>query len=41
VRHLNRAGAGGWQCYDRNSIIIGQAQRLQAVTYSFRRRITE
>jgi hypothetical protein len=37
VRHLNRAGAAGWQAYDRNTIIVGQPQRLQAVTYSFRR----
>ncbi|HKT04730.1 MAG TPA: hypothetical protein VJT31_34885 [Rugosimonospora sp.] len=38
VKHLNRAGASGWQAYDRAAIIVGQPQRLQAVTYSFRRR---
>ncbi len=41
VKHLNRAGAAGWQAYDRAAIVIGQPQRLQSVTYSFRRRIEE
>lgn len=37
LRHLNRAGAEGWQCYDRAAIVIGQPQRLNSVTYSFKR----
>jgi hypothetical protein len=41
VRHLNRAGAAGWQAYDRSVILIGQPQRLQAVTYSFRRHVED
>jgi hypothetical protein len=39
MRHVNRAGADGWQAYDRTALIIGQPQRLQAVTYSFRRQV--
>jgi hypothetical protein len=39
LRHLNRAGADGWQAYDRHARLIGQPQRLNAVTYSLRRRI--
>lgn len=39
MRHVNRAGADGWQAYDRAALIIGQPQRLQAVTYSFRRQV--
>jgi hypothetical protein len=35
--HLNRAGAAGWQAYDRSARLIGQPLRLFAVTYSFRR----
>ncbi|MEV6525828.1 hypothetical protein [Longispora sp. NPDC051575] len=35
--HLNRAGALGWQVYDRAPRMIGQPLRLQAVTYSMRR----
>jgi hypothetical protein len=38
LRHLNRAGAVGWQVYDRDSRLIGQPLRLFAVTYSMRRR---
>ncbi len=37
LRHLNRAGADGWQAYDRAALLIGQPQRLYAVTYSLRR----
>jgi hypothetical protein len=37
LRHLNRAGAAGWQAYDRHAVLIGQPLRLQAVTYSMRR----
>ena len=38
LRHLNRAGADGWQAYDRHPRMVGQPQRLHAVTYSLRRR---
>jgi hypothetical protein len=37
LRHLNRAGAEGWQVYNRTGILIGQPQRLHAVTYSMMR----
>ena len=37
LRHLNRAGAAGWQAYDRAALVVGQPHRLHAVTYSFRR----
>jgi len=37
LRHLNRAGAEGWQVYDRDPRLIGQPLRLHAVTYSMRR----
>jgi hypothetical protein len=37
IKHLNRAGALGWQCFDRAAMMIGQPQRLYAVAYSFRR----
>lgn len=37
LRHLNRAGADGWQAYDRHPRMIGQPLRLTAVTYSLRR----
>jgi hypothetical protein len=37
LRHLNRAGGDGWQIYDRAPRLIGQPQRLHAVTYSMRR----
>ncbi|MCW2640021.1 MAG: hypothetical protein JWP76_2327 [Dactylosporangium sp.] len=37
LRHLNRAGADGWQVYDRSPRLVGQPQRLNAVTYSMRR----
>lgn len=35
--HLNRAGKEGWEAYDRAPIVIGQPQRLHAITYSMRR----
>ena len=37
LRHLNRAGAAGWQAYHRAAQMIGQPLRLHAVTYSMRR----
>ncbi|MBO0871349.1 MAG: hypothetical protein J2P15_22570 [Micromonosporaceae bacterium] len=37
LKHLNRAGAQGWQAYDRAVMMIGQPQRLYAVTYSLKR----
>jgi hypothetical protein len=37
LRHLNRAGADGWQVYDRAALLVGQPARLHAVTYSCRR----
>jgi hypothetical protein len=40
LRHLNRAGAEGWQAYNRTAIMIGQPQRLHAVTYSLRRAVS-
>ena len=40
LRHLNRAGADGWQSYDRHARMIGQPQRLNGVTYSFRRPVS-
>lgn len=41
LRHLNRAGAAGWQAYDRTTMVIGQPERLNSVTYSFRRPVVE
>jgi len=37
LRHLNRAGADGWEAYHRAAVVIGQPQRLYALTYSLRR----
>jgi hypothetical protein len=37
LRHLNRAGASGWQVYDRDHIHTGTPPRLMSVTYSMRR----
>ncbi|WP_232234423.1 hypothetical protein [Actinoplanes sp. N902-109] len=38
LRHLNRAGAAGWQAYDRAAIhVINEPHRLHGVTYSMRR----
>jgi hypothetical protein len=40
LRHLNRAGAAGWQAYDRAAIhVINEPHRLHGVTYSMRRPI--
>ena len=39
LRHLNRAGADGWQAYDRHPRMIGQPVRLHDVTYSMRRQV--
>jgi hypothetical protein len=40
LRHLNRAGAAGWQSYDRAAIhVINEPHRLHGVTYSMRRPI--
>jgi hypothetical protein len=39
--HLNRAGADGWQVYDRAPLLVGQPVRLYAVTYSMRRLVRE
>ena len=40
LRHLNRAGAAGWQAYDRAAIhVFNEPHRLASVTYSMRRRI--
>jgi hypothetical protein len=39
LRHLNRAGADGWQAYDRAVMVIGQPQRIQSVAYSLRRMV--
>jgi hypothetical protein len=40
LRHLNRAGAEGWQAYDRAALLVGQPHRLHAVTYSLRRPVS-
>lgn len=37
--HLNRAGADGWEVYNRAPIVIDQPLRLHALTYSMRRPI--
>lgn len=38
ISHLNRAGADGWESYDRTAVFFhGESHRLQAVTYSMRR----
>ena len=39
LRHLNHAGEAGWQAYDRQAMVIGQPQRLNALTYSMKRPI--
>lgn len=40
IAHLNRAGLAGWQAYDRTAAFFhGESHRLQAVTYSLRRRL--
>ena len=40
LRHLNRAGAAGWQAYDRAALLVGQPHRLHHVTYSLRRQVS-
>jgi hypothetical protein len=40
VPHLNRAGADGWQVYDRAALVIGQPMRLHSVTYSMKRPVS-
>lgn len=38
LKHLNRAGADGWQAYDRTAVFLhNEPHQLQAVTYSLRR----
>ncbi|MBN1174875.1 MAG: hypothetical protein JXA67_22140 [Micromonosporaceae bacterium] len=37
LRHLNRAGASGWESYHRNAVMIDRPHRLYSVTYSLRR----
>ena len=37
LRHLNRAGAAGWEAYHREARLVGQPLRLHSVTYSMRR----
>jgi hypothetical protein len=37
VRHLNRAGAAGWQAYDRCVVWIFEPLRMLTVSYSMRR----
>ena len=39
LRHLNRAGAAGWEVYNRHARLVGQPQRLNAITYSMKRRV--
>jgi hypothetical protein len=39
LRHLNRAGAEGWEVYNRHARLIGQPLRMHAVTYSMKRRL--
>jgi hypothetical protein len=38
--HLNRAGREGWQVYDRAAMLVGQPQRLHAITYSMKRPVS-
>jgi hypothetical protein len=38
LRHLNRAGAAGWQAYARAAIHVqGEPHRLSSVSYAMRR----
>jgi hypothetical protein len=39
LRHLNRVGRDGWEVYNRHARLVGQPQRLNAVTYSMKRRV--
>lgn len=41
LRHLNRAGADGWQAYDRAAMYVAnEPHRLFGVTYSLRRPVS-
>jgi hypothetical protein len=41
LRHLNRAGAAGWQAYDRAAMYVtNEPHRLFGVTYSLRRPVS-
>lgn len=40
LRHLNRLGQHGWEVYNRYPRLVGQPQRLHAVTYSMKRPLT-
>ena len=41
LRHLNRAGAAGWQAYDRAPMyVINEPHRLFGVSYSLRRALS-
>ncbi|HYN94117.1 MAG TPA: hypothetical protein VES42_09750 [Pilimelia sp.] len=41
LRHLNRAGAAGWQAYDRTATyVFNEPHRLHGVTYSLRRPVS-
>ena len=41
LRHLNRAGAAGWQAYHRGVIYVAnEPHRLHGVTYSLRRPVS-
>jgi len=40
VKHLNRAGADGWQAYDRSAVLVGQPVRINSVTYSLKRPVS-
>jgi hypothetical protein len=40
IPHLNRAGAEGWQAYDRAAMMVGQPLRLYSITYSMKRPLT-
>jgi hypothetical protein len=40
LRHLNRAGAAGWEAYHRAAIhVFNEPHRLASVTYSMRRAV--
>lgn len=37
LRHLNRAGSAGWECYHRAPVMAESPRRLYTVTYSMKR----
>lgn len=39
--HLNRAGAAGWQVYDRATLFAGTPQRMYAISYSMCRELSD